>query len=275
MLQERPSGIRRNGTRGRRRTVVVLGFSFAQWIVTAATATRIQSAENDGSRSLIEPAEYAYAIWAPIFALSSAFGVWQALPAHRDSIVARQIGWPMAVAFATMVGWSVAYARRRDWLAQLLLLACWAVLATAFFRVVDEDRVRPLSPAERWFVALPIAPFLGWVTAANAVSLHTQLVRRGGLPAAGTPSIAGGGTLLGTALAAGLWLIRGGRSAPIQLWGTYGLTLIWALTAIVVKQRAVNPAIAGIAGAGILGVAAAAAAGGGQAGARQAAAAPA
>jgi hypothetical protein len=256
-------------TLDRARPVVVLVLSFAQWLVTAIVATRVQFAAGDGPPSPVQPAEYAFAIWFPIFVLGSVFGVWQALPANRESEVARRIGWPMAGAFASMAGWSIVVSLRLEWLSQILLLAGWALLVVAYLRIVAANWMRPLSTRERWVVALPVAPFLGWVTAANAVSLHSQLVRYGGLPAVGNVSLAVGGALLVVALAAGLWLLRAGRTAPVQLWGAFGLTLIWALAAIVVEQRTAAPVIAGIAGAGIVAVAAVAAIGGGHAGSQR------
>ena len=104
-----------------------------------------------------------------------------------------------------------------------------------------------LSKGERWLVALPLGPFLGWVTAAIAVSLTAEAVRRDLVEAGGAGEAVLGSSLLlvGTLLACAV--ILAGRKGPVQAYLTYGATLLWALTGIVVNQFAYSPITTGAA----------------------------
>jgi hypothetical protein len=114
------------------------------------------------------------------------------------------------------------------------------------------------SAGERWLVALPIAVFLGWATAANAVSLTVE-AGRFGLVTAGTTGeaiLASILLLVGTGVAVAI--IRRGKVGPPQFYLAYAATVLWALTAIVVYQYEASLLTTGAAAAGGLLVAAAA-----------------
>jgi hypothetical protein len=76
------------------------------------------------------------------------------------------------------------------------------------------------------------------VTAANAVSLPAEAVRRGLVAPGGAGEAALGTVLLlvGTFLACAV--IIAGRTGPAQGYLTYGATVLWALTGIIVNQYA-------------------------------------
>jgi hypothetical protein len=67
-----------------RQAANVVGALFQTGMTVAASAT-IQGVAAEGPRSLVEPALYAFTIWALIFALSLAYAAYQALPAKRQS----------------------------------------------------------------------------------------------------------------------------------------------------------------------------------------------
>ena len=160
-----------------RQAANVVGALF-QTGMTVAASTTIQGVAAEGPRSLVEPALYAFTIWALIFALSLAYAAYQALPAKRRarSCVA---GPFTAAAFVCTGLWSVFVPLRQFGLAQLTLLAIFICLLIAYLRLSRYAHERELGVGERWLIALPLGPFLGWVTAANAVSLTAEAVRRG------------------------------------------------------------------------------------------------
>lgn len=203
--------------------------------MTAVAASSIQ-AETDQATPLIEPALYAFFVWGPIFGCSLAYAVYQALPANRENPLLRRIGWFTAATFVATGFWSVFVPQ--GWLlAALGMLAINLVcLGAAYLRIAQDARHREPSRGERRLVALPIALFLGWLTAANAVSLLSELVRGGLLAAGGTGEATGGALLLllGGALATALVAL--GRTGPAQGYLTYGGTVLWALVGIVVQQ---------------------------------------
>ena len=43
--------------------------------------------------SLVIPADYAFAVWGPIFLLCLAYATYQALPANRHDPLLRRVGW--------------------------------------------------------------------------------------------------------------------------------------------------------------------------------------
>jgi hypothetical protein len=230
-------------TRDRVRQGAVLALAIAQAVVTGLAGSRIQEQVDTGARSPVEPAAYAFSIWGLIFALCIAYGVWQARPTVAANPLLRQVGWPTAGAFLTIVGWSVVVPLGIFWLAQVFLLATWVFLALAAAGLAGEAGRRRLSAGERWFVALPLAPFFGWVTAANGVSLHGQAVDFRLVGADGPAGVLLGAALLVLAgLVAGV-VVRQTRPAPPQFWAIYATTVLWAVVAIVVAQWGVEPIV--------------------------------
>jgi hypothetical protein len=214
---------------------------------TAAASVTIQEVVDQGPRSLVEPALYAFTIWAHIFALSLAYAAYGTLPANRENPLLRRAGWFTAGAFFCTGMWSVFIPLRQFALAQLMLLGIFAFLLFAFLRLARYAREHDLGAGERWLVALPLGPFLGWVTTANAVSLTAEAVRRGLVAPGGAGEAALGVALLllGSLLACAVILT--GRTGPEQGYVTFGATVLWAFAGIVVNQYAVSPATTGAA----------------------------
>ena len=76
-------------------------------------------------------------------------------------------------------------------------------------------------------VALPLGPFLGWVTAANAVSLTAKAVRRGLVASGGAGEAALGTALLLVGALLACAVILAGRTGPVQGYLT-GRSASWA-----------------------------------------------
>ena len=217
-----------------RRVANVVGALF-QVGMTSYAGTRIEEVVNEGPRSLVEPAGYAFGIWAVIFALSLVYAAYQALPARRESAVLRRVGWLTAGAFFCTGLWSVFVPLRGFLLAQVMLIGIFAFLLGAYLRLARSER-GALTRADRWLVALPIGPFLGWVTAANAVSLTSEAVRLGLIGGGSTAEALLGCVLLlaGGVLAAAV--VLAGRTGPAQGYVAYGITVLWALVAVIANQ---------------------------------------
>jgi hypothetical protein len=189
--------------------------------VTAAASVTIQGVVDEGPRSLVEPALYAFTIWALIFVLSLAYAVYQALSANRDSRLLRRVGWFTAATFFCTGLWSVLVPLRQFGLAQLMLLAIFAFLLLAYLRLSRYARDHSTSKGERWLVALPLGPFLGWVTAPNAASLTAEAVRRGLVDAGGPGEAVFGSVLLFFGALLACAVILAGKAADLW-WRTCG-----------------------------------------------------
>jgi hypothetical protein len=200
-----------------------------------------------GSETPVTPASYAFIIWSLLFALSIAWGIWQALPANRDSIPARRLGWPLAGAFAFSILWMVlSTLTGNGWHLVVVMLFVLACALTAFFVARAEPRT---TWADRWLI-LPLTGMLaGWVSAATFANIAGAAVISGAISATGA---------MGT-LAAILILLAAAGLALGVLWMTKGApwyagAFAWAVAAILYAntvERAFNPAVAAVS-AGLL-----------------------
>lgn len=189
---------------------------------------------SDSIRSLIVPADAAFIIWTPIFLLSIAYAVYQALPANREDPLLRTVGWFTAGAFFSNGIWELLFPNRQFLLAQLTILAIWLFLAAAFVRLVrHKDEI---TNAKAWLVALPIGLMFGWLTAANVAGLASTLVSFG-LRAEGTNAAIGGAALLIFGGAVAATVIAFGKRGPLLGWVPYTIAVLWALAFIALNQR--------------------------------------
>lgn len=228
-----------------RQAANVIGALF-QVAMTVVASAGIQEVVGRGPGSLVEPASYAFVIWPLIFALSLVYAVYGALPANRENSLLRRIGWYTAGAFAFTGMWSVFVLAEQLLLAQAMLIVVFLCLAIAYLRLARSEH-GTLSAADRWLVALPLGPFFGWITAANAVSLTSEAVRFGLVEARGVSEALLGSTLLllGGVLAA--VVVLAGKAGPAQGYLAYGVTVLWAFLAVVANQYDASLATTGAA----------------------------
>ena len=184
--------------------------------------------------SLVIPADYAFAIWGPIFLLCLAYAAYQALPANRHNPLLRRVGWYFAGAFFLNGLWEVLVSLRQPVLLQAILAGIFACLAVAYLRLVRSEQ-GILSWADRWLVALPLGLLFGWITAANTVSLNDTLVELGLLGSGVVGALVGALLLIvGAALASAV--ISVGKAGPLQCLLAYAGAVLWALAGVVVNQ---------------------------------------
>ncbi len=138
------------------RQVANLVGALFQVAMTVVASAGIQEVVERGPGSLVEPAAYAFAIWAVIFALSLVYAVYGALPANRENPLLRRIGWYAAGAFACTGLWSVFVLAELLLFAQAMLIVIFVCLVVAYLRLAHSER-STLSTADRWLVALPLA----------------------------------------------------------------------------------------------------------------------
>ena len=217
-----------------RRWAAVVGAVF-QVGATVLAGMAISEVVSEGPQSPVEPAGYAFGVWAVIFSLSLLFAGYQALPANRENAVLRRVGWPLAGAFLCTGLWSVFVSLRQIGLAQAMLLGIFAFLLVAYLRLARSDP-GALGRTERWLVSLTVGIFLGWVTAANAVSLASEVVRQGVVDAGGAGEALVGAALLILSGLLAAAITRVGRTGPPQAHAAFALTVLWALVAVVVAQ---------------------------------------
>jgi hypothetical protein len=184
--------------------------------------------------SLVIPADYAFAIWGPIFLLCLAYATYQALPANGQNPLLQRVGWFLAGAFFLNGLWEVLVPLRQPVVLQAILAGIFACLVIGYVRLVRSDR-SVWNQANRWLVALPLGLIFGWITAANVVSFNDTLVELGLLGNEFGGALAGAFLLLvGAVLASVVILVSG--AAPLQSLLAYAGAVLWALTGVLVNQ---------------------------------------
>lgn len=201
------------------------------------------------NRSVIIPATYAFAIWGLIFLLCLVYGVYQALPAQRQSPLFRAVGWWSAGAFLCNTLWNPVYVADHLTLAQGIMLIGVLCAGRAFQQFTQRAGATDLAPAEQWVVAPALGMLFGWLLAANIVGLASTLIRHG-FAATGDGAVIGGAALLLLGGGIAFWVILFSRRGPSTAWGVFGLTISWALVAVLVEHRETSPLIVAAAAAG-------------------------
>src|ERR687893_3202827 len=204
-------------------------FQLAAPIATGPAIGRI----SDENSTLVVPADYAFAIWTPIFLLALVYAVYQALPSNRENPLLRGIGWFSALAFFSNGTWELLFPAREFALSQVVFVGIITGAVVAF--VLAQRGAGRDSRFERWLVAPTFGLLAGWVTAAFFVGFVTVLVATGVLGGGIGEAIFGALMLLvGGAIACAVILV--GRNGPAQGYLAYGGAVLWALTGVVANQ---------------------------------------
>ena len=201
-------------------------------------------------RPPVQPAGYAFAIWGPIYLgliLHAGFG----LLARAEDRSWDRGRWPLILSLAIGAGW-IAVANANALLASVMI---WVKLfgAVAALALTGPARAAGSTAGawasgtpDRWVGQLPLGVYAGWLTAASWVAIGFLLGGYGVLSPVWAAAVSVP-LAVATAVAVQLWL----RRAP-----EYGLTVIWALVAVIVANWATAW---GLVLLGLLGIAAMAA----------------
>ncbi len=180
----------------------------------------------------VQPAGYAFAIWGPIYLwliIGMGYGVWK----RRDDAAWHPMRVALIPSLAVGSVWLAAAVASPIWAAVLIWIMLISALV-ALFRSPVEDK---------WFAALPLGLYAGWLSAASCVSL--------GLVAAGY-----GYMEETTAALAAIFLalvIASAVQSQLRRAPTYGIAVIWALVAVVVQNFAnANMTVAALAAGGAI-----------------------
>lgn len=192
---------------------------------------------NGGSRPLLEPAGYAFAIWSVIYAGTIAYGVLQALPSRRDDPLFARIGWWTAAAFLLVCLWLLAARQEMLWLTVAIIFALLGSLVVPF-RAIGRQR-SAFDWKRRLMVQVPFGLFAGWISVAAFANVAAASKASGWTAAGGEPAW----TLALLAMAGTLASVVAFRSRGEP---AYVAAVLWALVAIAVAdfQRGGGSAIA-------------------------------
>ena len=180
----------------------------------------------------VQPAGYAFAIWGVIYLwliVGMGFGLWK----RRDAAAWHPMRMAVIPSFAVGAIWLAAAVASPVWAAVLI----WVMLISALIALFRS----PLD--DKWFAALPLGLYAGWLSAASCVSL--------GLLAAGYGYMSETNAALVAIFLA--LVIASAVQSQLKRAPTYGIAVIWALIAVVVQNLATgNMTVAALAAGGAI-----------------------
>lgn len=175
--------------------------------------------------TVLTPPDYAFAVWAPIFAGCVANIVGQCRPSGRSLSLSRRTGWPLAGAYATNALWSLAAQTDRFALTPVLLPIATSCVAIAYVRL------QPATDVTGWSRVIPISTglLLGWTALASTVNLAAGAlllgVRKSSPRTVATSTV---GLLAISAAGAGTVAASRHGSTPLAITLSWGLGTIAA-----------------------------------------------
>lgn len=137
-------------------------FSRFLFPVTVTEVSRV------GRPLLIEPAAYAFALWAPIFVGLLAFAAYQLHPATRHDPRLEGARLPMLASLVCGALWPVAVSRL-DSVGALVLIGGMLAGAAVAYPKLHTGHARTL--ADSLCVRWPVSAYLGWLSLATLVSV--------------------------------------------------------------------------------------------------------
>lgn len=206
--------------------------------ILSGTSEEYGDAEESLSRVL--PADWAFAIWAPIFAGWLAYAAHQARPSRRADPLLRRTGWPVAVTTGVAGTW--VRLQRRPLLQLPVIAGTTAAAVTAYARAVPASDEQARSPVDRWVVREPVGLTAGWLTLA-AVAATTEV-----LLAIGCRDLWPGERVWGVGMLAAAGAIATTVTLRLPISAGYPAAVTWGLVATSARELPRRPA-SGIAAA--------------------------
>ncbi len=184
---------------------------------------------SDGYPNLFAPAGVTFVIWGVIYLLLGLYTLHQLGAFQQESpldpALRRGVGTFFSISSLANACWILAWHYEQIAISMVLML----VILICLIRINQLVDAAGLSRRARWFVAVPFAVYLGWITVATVANATTLLVAWGvdGLSES-APAITIGILLVAAAIA--LAVIRRFRSVA------YALVLVWAYIGILLKH---------------------------------------
>lgn len=180
--------------------------------------------------SLFTPAAYAFSIWGLIYLMLAVYVVFQLLPARGETDPARQeiveeVGKWFIISSVLNMSWIFAWHYEQLLLSVLIML----LLLLSLIRISWTLRQPHCSPREELALRIPFGLYFGWITVATIANITAWLAGSGWNGFGLSPSVWMVAVLLvGLAIACvTMYRIRS---------VAYGLTVLWAYTAILVRH---------------------------------------
>jgi hypothetical protein len=222
-------------------------FSFAQFLVTllpvAGFGTGIGS-QSAGGVPPVQPIYWSFFIWFLIYAGCIAYGIYQALPAHREDEILRRVGFYTSSAFIGVTTYALVaqFEIGSEWILIAIFIWILASLLVAIMRLtVDQSH---LTRTEEYTILAPVSLLLGWCSLAVFVNIAAIFKDSGMLQATIETSFSLLLLLVAGSIAAGIISITKGN-----IW--YTIPVIWGLIGVVIANIWQQPNITVAGGASL------------------------
>jgi len=176
------------------------------------------------------PANYAFAIWGVIYLLLILFSIYQALPAQRQNLNARKVGWLFVLSCVLNCTWITLFQYDQILPSVVLIIAFLLTLITIYVRL-DIGRAT-VSTADRWLLHLPFSIYLGWLSVATIANIAVLGIAQNWGDPLGLAAPTWAAIMLVAATSIGVILAITRQDAG------FVLVLVWAFIAIINKQAA-------------------------------------
>lgn len=173
------------------------------------------------------PAGYVFSIWGLIYLLLIAYTIYQALPAQRENVQLRQIGYLYVFSGIANSIWLFLWHYEVFSLTLFAMLTILGLLIVIYLRL-DFSR-KDVTSGFRWFVQLPFSVYLGWISVATVANTSQLLYFIGWNGWGISPEVWTVLMLAVTALLASAMLFTRSDIA-------YGLVIVWAVIGIALKH---------------------------------------
>jgi hypothetical protein len=213
----------------------------------------------------LQPATYAFSVWAAIYGTLVLYCAFQALPENRDAALVRGTGWLLSLCFVFLAAWgaiasaspvpgNVGVVTALFVLLTLAFRASWLALV----RVTKHENV--LRYVDIVCVALPISLLTAWLLIAALLNLSILLLVSGvstlALTSTGSQDLCVSGVTLIALLSALLWGFSRGNpyTAAVSVWGLIGIAVANGNAGRTATARTATllAILLGTAGAGVL-----------------------
>jgi hypothetical protein len=176
-------------------------------------------------RTPLQAADWAFAIWVPIYVGFLAYAGFQLLPSQRGREIHRRTGWWMAASAVLNPLCILAFGGRVILAAELLVIALLVALATVFGRLSHEPAA---DLRERMLLRGPVAFYTGWVSLATVRGTAITGVWAG-LPGGNALAAIAAVVVLLAAAAIVAWVVLSGTAvvgyAAAACWALAGMAL--------------------------------------------------
>jgi hypothetical protein len=182
---------------------------------------------SDSFANTFAPAGYVFSIWGVIYSALMAFVGYSFTRPGRSSIAVDRIGWLFVINALANGVWIVFWHYGMFPATMAMTIVLLGTLCAIAVRIGIPASAA--TRADRWFVHLPFAIYLGWVSVATIANAAVMFLDLGWNGEPLTPVV---WTLALIAIATGIGAVMVIRRGEIAFAGV----LIWALIGIAVKQ---------------------------------------